>query len=185
MHTHEDISEDVEIAPGLKIRAATVADGASIWRLVSECKVLDTNSCYAYLLIGRDFGETTLVAHIGDELVGFVSAYIPPTRQDVIFVWQIGVASAGRGRGIAKRLLVELVSLPSCRNVRHLEATITPSNTASMKLFRSLAQHLQAEVAVLPGFCSEDFGSAGHESEDLIRIGPIRRKHEDIPTNGI
>ncbi len=176
MHTHEAIGEEVETAPALEIRTATVADGANIWRLVGECAVLDTNSCYAYLLIGRDFGETTLVAHSGDELVGFVSAYIPPTRQDVVFVWQIGVAPAGRGQGIAKRLLNNLVSLPSCRNVRFLEATITPSNTASTRLFRAFARQLPAEVNVLPGFCSDDFGSAEHESEDLIRIGPLEEK---------
>lgn len=176
MRTHEQINNGSASATALKIRTATVADGATIWRLARDCDVLDTNSCYAYLLICRAFAETTLVAAVSDEIVGFVTAFVPPARPDVIFVWQVGVAPAGRKQGIAKKLLHAIIRVPACRRVKYLEATITPSNAPSRRLFRAVANELQAEFQVAPGFRSEDFGSAEHEPEELIRIGPFQEK---------
>lgn len=147
-----------------------MSDGAAIWRLVNSLEALDTNSCYLYLLLCRDFSSTSLVATIGEELVGFVTAYIPLTRPDVLFVWQIGVSPTARKRGIAKSLLRRLLMLDACRDVRRLEATVTPSNTASRRLFASLAETLGGELSVGAGFSSKDFGGAEHEAEETISI---------------
>jgi len=157
-----------------------VADAAGIWQLVRECGVLDKNSCYAYLLICRDFAATSRVATSAENLLGFVAGYIPPERRDVLFVWQIGTAAAARGRGLGKALLRAALQAPACRRVRYLEATITPSNAASARLFRSIAHELQADLKVLPGFSSADFetgeNATSHEPEELIRIGPLKEQ---------
>jgi diaminobutyrate acetyltransferase len=165
------------------IRAAVAADGANIWKLVGDCGVLDLNSCYAYLMFCRDFAATTLVAEDDSALLGFVTAYIPPTRPDVVFVWQIGASPAARGRGLGKSLLRALLGSPACDRVRFLEATITPSNMASERLFRSIADELRADFNCSPCFKSSDFSprdstplsgeSPQHEPENLVRIGPI------------
>ncbi len=169
---------DHELAPALEIRHARVSDAADIWLLVKHCDVLELNSCYAYLLICRDFAATSLVATSQGNFLGFVSAYIPPSRPDVVFVWQIGIASAARSRGVAKSLLRALLRAPACRRVGFLEATVTPSNAPSTRLFRSLGEQLRTNVSVLPGFQSSDFGPPRdecppHEPEEVIRIGPI------------
>src|SRR3954469_14238353 len=39
-----------------------VADGAAIWRIARDSKVLDLNSSYSYLLWCRDFAATSAVA---------------------------------------------------------------------------------------------------------------------------
>ena len=163
----------------LTIRHAEVADGARIWQLVTDCEVLDTNSCYAYLLLCRDFSSTTLVAEDEGAIQAFVTAYLPPNRQDTIFVWQIGASASVRRRGLGKSLLRALLQGDACRDVQYLEATITPSNTASLRLFRSLAEELGVEFRTLSGFGSGDFDprqecSTQHEPEDLVRIGPLR-----------
>lgn len=179
MHLQEDITEVSEPPNAVDIRHATVADGAKIWQLVHDCGVLDKNSCYAYLLVGRDFSATSLVAESAGELLGFVAAYIPPPRPEAVFVWQIGTAPAARKKGVGKSLLRELVHVDACRDVRFLEATVTPSNKASMRLFRSIADELQTDFNVLPGFQGSDFSPGPHEPdrhepEDLVRIGPIK-----------
>jgi len=181
-------SNDAHVAESrdsLNIRNATVADGARIWRLVHDCEVLDENSCYAYLLLCRDFSATTLVAEEGGELQGFVAAYIPPARPSVVFVWQIGADASARQKGVGKSLLRALLRTDACRAIRFLEATVTPSNTASARLFRSVAEEMNAGFDLLPGFQSGDFGNFRdnntnqhetnqHEREDLVRIGPFR-----------
>jgi L-2,4-diaminobutyric acid acetyltransferase len=155
------------------IRTARRTDGPAVWRLVRESGVLDVNSLYCYLLFCDHFGATSVVAEVGGEVVGFVTAFRPPGRSQVIFVWQVGVDAAWRGRGIAGRLLRSLVGLEACSGVTHLETTIAPSNHASQALFRSLARRLGTVCQVSPYFGEELFGGDGHEAEELYRIGPF------------
>src|SRR5699024_4570510 len=83
-------------------------DGAAIAQLVRDTNVLDVNSVYAYLLIGEHFGRTSVYAEIDGQCAGFISAYCPPDKPETVFVWQVGVAEAGRGRGMATRMLLEI-----------------------------------------------------------------------------
>jgi len=155
-------------------RRPTLEDGSAIWNLVDHCKPLDLNSCYAYLLVCRDFSETSVVAEDDGEVVGFISAYIPPPAPDVVFVWQVAVHSSQRGRKLAGRMLQEIMRCPACKHVRYLETTVTPSNKASMALFHSFARDADSNLDETEGFPARLFGGAGaHEDERLLRIGPI------------
>ena len=160
-------------AEAVRFRTATLEDASRIWQLVADSGVLDLNSRYCYLLLCRDFSETCLVACQGDRVVGFVAAYLPPQRSDTVFVWQVGVSAVARRQGLAKRMLHALVGQPACRDVRYLEATVTPSNGASRRLFHSFAEELDVPCMTGQGFTAEMFGSGDHEPEDNFRIGPF------------
>lgn len=151
----------------------TVEDGAGMWELVNE-STLDQNSAYKYIMMCEFFAETCVVAKEDDKIVGFVTAFIPPERQDVVFVWQIGVHSTQRGKGLASKLLKELVSRPGCKNVEFVEATITPSNEASQALFRRLAKSYDTKCEVKECFSEDLFPEEGHEEELTFRVGPIK-----------
>lgn len=170
-----DFSPNTTADPGpvITVRGVRPGEGKTLWRLAATSETLETNTTYAYGLLARDFSETCLLAEADGDPVGYVAAYRPPTRSDVVFVWQIGVAKSARGRGLAKRLLHALVERPGCRGVRHLESTVTPSNAASDRLFRSFARERGAPVEVLSGFAAEELGDGDHEREDLYRVGPL------------
>jgi L-2,4-diaminobutyric acid acetyltransferase len=158
------------------IRAATVGDAAAIWQLVQDSESLDSNSCYAYLLLCSDFSDTCLVACDGERLMGFVAAYVPPNRQDVLFVWQIGVDAKYRGQGLAQQLLAKLVDDAAPSHTRYLEATITPGNLASQRLFGSLAGARGWQFAEAEHFEAGHFAGPEHDEEVLIRIGPMKEQ---------
>lgn len=155
------------------IRAGTAKDGAGVWRVVRDSGVLDVNSSYAYLLFLDHFGGTSVVAEHEGEVVGFVTGFRPPREPEAIFVWQVAVGESMRGRGLARRLLNELVRLPGCDGVRTMLTTVTPSNGPSQALFRSFARGVGAEVEVSSYFGEELFPEGGHEPEELYRIGPF------------
>ncbi len=157
-------------------RPPQVADGAAICSLVRDSAILDTNSCYSYLLLCRDFSETCRVAEIDGQLAAMATGYIPPRRPEVLFVWQIAVAADYRRRGLARHLLLDLLAGEASRQVRYLEATVSPSNEASRKLFARLAKDFGAPFVVESGFCQEDFGDDSHEAEQVVRVGPIPEK---------
>lgn len=155
------------------IRSATAEDGAGVWRVVRDSRVLDVNSSYAYLLFLDHFGHTSVVAEHEGRVVGFVTGFRPPREPEAIFVWQVAVDESMRGRGLARRLLDELVRLPGCDGVRTMLTTVTPSNAPSQALFRSFARGVDAEVTVSPCFGADHFPEGGHEPEELYRIGPF------------
>jgi L-2,4-diaminobutyric acid acetyltransferase len=149
-------------------------DGAAIWRIARDSRKLDLNSSYAYLLWCHDFADTSAVARVDGEVVGFVIGYRRPTAPDTVVVWQIAVDAGQRGRGTAGALLDSLVGSLERHGVRHVETTITPDNDASIALFRSLANRCGAEMSVAGEFEAGEFPDE-HEAEVLYRIGPFAR----------
>lgn len=157
----------------VQIRRPKPQDGSAIWQLVQRSESLEENSCYAYLLLGSHFADTSLVAELEGRIIAFVWAYRPPTDLQTVFVWQIGVDATLRGQGVANAMLHALIQCPGCDGVEYLEATVGSSNSASKRLFDGLARDLGATCAVTTGFSSGLFSPLQHESEDLLRIGPI------------
>lgn len=159
----------------LKIRSPRPDDGAPVWRLAHATPELDLNSPYAYLLLCRHHAETSVVAQRDDapELAGFVLGYRPPGAPDALFVWQVAVADSERGQGLAGAMLGGLVE----RNpgIDWLETTVTPTNQASDRLFRSFAARRDAEVTTSLFASADDFPpeAGAHEDEIRYRIGPL------------
>lgn len=157
---------------GVELRSPVVEDGAALWRIVVESRVLDANSPYAYLLWCRDFARSSVVATVNGEPAGFITGYVRPGQPDTVMVWQVAVGSEHRGRGLAVRMLDHLVDGLAAESVAWLEATVTPDNQASTRLFSSFAQARGAELAQEPIFRAGLF-PAEHEPEVLFRIGPL------------
>lgn len=157
-----------------QFRAPRRSDGAALHRLISECPPLDVNSLYAYLLLCEHFSDTCVVAEsAGGRIDGFVSAYLPPNRPDVIFVWQVAVHSRARGQRLGRAMLGELLQRPGLAHVRHLETTVGPGNQASRRTFAGLAGELGAHISEQPFFDRQLFGGADHDDEMLLKIGPF------------
>lgn len=159
---------------GIGLRKPTVEDGAPLHALVRACEPLDRNSVYCNLLQCTHFADTCIVAEKEGELVGFVSGYRVPGAAYVYFLWQVGVAEAGRGHGLAKRMIQTILAREDCRGVTELQTTITPSNEPSRRLFASFAEAEGAGMEESEHFTSEHFGGSAHEAEHLFRIRPLR-----------
>lgn len=157
----------------MNMRSPTERDGSRVWRLLARTGGLERNTCYAYVLMFSDFGETCLLAEQDGELQGFVLAYRPPTRRDELFVWQIGVAPQARGRGLGTRLLDAVLAQPACKGVRYLTATVSPDNAASRKMFAAVARRREVEFSVNPRFNAALFAES-HLDEDQVRVGPLQ-----------
>ncbi|WP_022950201.1 diaminobutyrate acetyltransferase [Methylohalobius crimeensis] len=162
------------------LRPPKVEDGTAIWRLVRDSGVLDLNSTYCYLLMCKHFADTCAVAEFNGEIVGFVTAYLPPDQQDTLFIWQIGIDASMRGRGLATRLLLELLKRDVCRDIQFVDATVGPSNQASRALFHSLAKRLNTDLSEHPYFEATLFPSTDHEPENLLHIGPFSLSQQNL-----
>jgi hypothetical protein len=57
--------------------------------------------------------------------------------------------------------------------VSHLEATVTPDNLASARLFTAFARDRGAPLETHSLFTAQDFAGVEHDEEVLYRIGPF------------
>jgi L-2,4-diaminobutyric acid acetyltransferase len=146
-------------------------------RLVVETGVLDVNSTYTYLLMATDFADTTIVAELDNELCGLITGYHPPSRPEVLFVWQVAVASSARGAGLAGTMLDSLAERVRRDRRGHpvtVEATVAPSNSASRRLFGAFARRHGVPMLEQSCFRADQLAVDGtHEDEPILRIGPI------------
>lgn len=150
-----------------------IDDGAAMWR-VARAVGLDPNSPYKYLVFCRDFAATSAVARSGEGVVGFVTGYRRPASPGTLFIWQVGVLPASRGQGVAGAMLDYLVSGPQQGALpTHLEASVTPDNEASFRLFTAFAERHHAPVRRTLLF-GESLFPEPHPDEVLMEIGPFR-----------
>jgi L-2,4-diaminobutyric acid acetyltransferase len=158
-----------------ELQSPVPADARAIWSMADALPDLDSNSPYAYLLLCSHFAATGLVARRGGELAGFALGYQRPDDTATAFVWQIAVAEGARGCGLGRTLLDRWFA--RCAGALHtpfLEATVTPSNTASRALFSDFAAKRGAALKVDVAFPSALFPEAPtHEAEFGFRIGPM------------
>lgn len=150
------------------------ADGGALWRIARDSGKLDLNSSYFYLLWCRDFAATSVVARGGGSPAGFVVGYLRPDAPDTFVVWQVAVDAAHRGGGIAKAMLHHLADRLIPRGARFLEATVTPDNEPSARLFAAFASDRATNMRRDLLFDAASFPD-DHESEVLLRIGPLER----------
>lgn len=143
-----------------------------MWSLVDASEALETNTAYCYVLLADHFRDTCIVAERNGRIVGMVAAFVSPKSPDTVFVWQVGVAASERGRGLAKRMIVDLLERPALAHLPYLEATVAPSNGASAALFKSVAHAFGTRLEIEAGYAEQDFPD-GHEAERKFRIGPI------------
>jgi L-2,4-diaminobutyric acid acetyltransferase len=143
-------------------------DGRYLWRIARDSQTLDLNSPYTYVLWCRDFAATSVVARADGRVRGFVIGFDRPEEPGTLFVWQVAVDAEWRGRRLAGRMLDHLAD----RGHRFVEATVTPDNTASDRLFTAFARDRGVELARTQLFAEEVF-PGDHEPEVLYRIGPL------------
>lgn len=142
-----------------------------MWEIAAASRVLDVKPRYAYALWCRDFAATSIVARLGGRVVGYISGYRRPDAPETLFVWQVAVHEAARGRRMAATMLDELVDRVGAT---YLETTITADNAASIALFSGLAERHGADVDRTELFGHAELG-ADHDPEFLYRIGPLNR----------
>jgi diaminobutyrate acetyltransferase len=159
-------TEDREFEVGAPRRG----DGLAMWGIAHAAGGLDVNSAYAYVLWVRDFSTTTSVVREAGEVVAYCIAYLRPDAPETLFIWQVAVAPTHRGLHLGRAMFDDLVARTGATA---MEATVTPGNDASWRLFRGFAAACNASVTVGDLFVSGDF-PAGHDDEQLLRIEPLQ-----------
>ena len=162
------------MSDSLQLRKPRQEDGMAVHRLIANCPPLDTNSAYCNLLQCSHFADTSVVAEMEGEVVGFISGYRVPEAPTTLFIWQVAVGEKARGHGLAGRMLAAICDREGNGDLNAMQTTVTPDNEASWALFEGFARRRGATLERTVMFDREAHFQGSHDSEMLATIGPLR-----------
>ena len=163
----------------LAVRRPRLQDGRRLWQFVRESSHQGWISSDFYLLLCYHFPDTCVVAEEGDDIVGFLAAYRSPLAEGTVFVWQLCVGLECRDTEIATHMLTDLLDRDVSRDVRYLEATVCPTESAQQAAMRGLARRFGTVCEERPLFQPHLFAEEDHEEEWLYRVGPLEVLREE------
>jgi L-2,4-diaminobutyric acid acetyltransferase len=152
----------------IALRHPSLDDGMAVFDLVNDCKPLDLNSRYLYLLQCSHFANQCVLGTANGNLAAWVSTYVLPEKQDTLFIWQVAVSKEFRYLGLGKRLIQWIVAQQV--GIRKIQSSITLNNTASWGLFNSLAQDWDSSLSSQVWLKQNDHFDGHHHTEILVEI---------------
>jgi len=161
----------------IKITFPTKKDGYAIAKLIERCPPLDLNSTYHYLIQSHYFSKSCSVAFDSNKVIAFVSGFINPSKNNALFVWQVATDEDYRGKGLGIEL-IEFI-LKQNKNIDSIETTVTETNLASRRMFQKFCGKYQIKLSERTLFDKEQDFSNEHDSEILLKIGPLTKKEKD------
>jgi L-2,4-diaminobutyric acid acetyltransferase len=165
------------------VRVPGLRDGVRVHDLIRDCPPLDPNSLYCNLLQCTHFAETCAIAvdpEDDERVLGWLSAYRPPSEPEMLFVWQVAVAPAARRTGLAHEMLDAILSRPACRGVECVGASVTADNVASLGFFEAFARRHGSSLRRALWLDAGEAFDSRHESEWSIRIDGVQLNREDV-----
>ncbi|MDN3261935.1 GNAT family N-acetyltransferase [Streptomyces sp. CSDS2] len=159
-------------AAGVRYRTPVPEDAVAVWRMVLDEPMLDDNSSYHYRLWFRDFAETSMVATVGDDIVGFLTGYRRPDAPDTFFIWQAAVKPGTGISGLGIDLLVHAIDAQLATGAKYVETSVSRQNKAILMLLHMVATTCDADTHTELLFRTEDLPDGDHD-EVLHRIGPL------------
>ncbi len=148
----------------LTMRGVTEADLPELVRVDQEAFPEEP---YPYFVLRQLYdihGDRMLVLDDGERLHGYVLFPVAPDGQG--WIMSLGVTRDQRGRGLGRRLMLEVLRRLRAEGVREVRLTVEPTNAAAIMLYRSI------------GFVSEDEvrkGYFGPEEDRLVMTLSLRR----------
>ncbi|MGN9758933.1 N-acetyltransferase family protein [Streptomyces sp. SD31] len=134
--TDQAFFADISDRP-LTMRGVTEADLPELLRVDRE---VFPEEPYPYFVLRQHFdahGDRFLVLDDGECLHGYV-LFVNSSDGYVCWVLSLAVSADQRGRGLGKRLMLEVLRQLRRERVHEVRLTVEPTNAAAIQLYRSL-----------------------------------------------
>ena len=138
-----------EAAP-IAIEAAGPGDLEALYRIEKECFAPEAFSKELVASLLRDPGSTSLLAKLGDTVVGFIIAVMYETGSDwVSHILTVDVAPGIRRRGVGRQLIRALERRVAENGAVACWLEVAPENVAARELYREMGY---SEVGVVKNY---------------------------------
>ena len=167
---YSKLSTDCCFSAGITFRKPKARDGLAIWKIIQSCPPLDTNSKYCNVLQCDLFSDTSVLACMDGKPIGWLSAFREPKDDNALFVWQVAVLPASRGKAVGAQLLRHLFFNERLQTISRLRTTITRENHASRAMFLQFSDNYGGHAYETECYDERLHFDGSHQSEYLLTI---------------
>jgi L-2,4-diaminobutyric acid acetyltransferase len=162
------------------MRPVTADDAGPLQQAVLECPPLSLHTPYAYWVMLRAGGSLSVASWRAGQIVGFALGLgLADAR---VLVWQIGVRSQFRRRGLAQEMLAALWRTAQSQGIDTIEATIDLDNVVSRRVFARFAETHALDVQQIGEAVCRDPTGTIVEREDWFRLAAPTRHRSQSPS---
>jgi len=116
----------------MEIRKVNVEDAVLLRKLAHECKPLDVHTPYTYWVVCNFFGDGCFILQDNRKAVGYIMTLL---KGDCLFIWQIGILEAYRGKKHSRALLMAAEQYAREKGLEKMLVSIAPENQNSYHAF--------------------------------------------------
>lgn len=154
----------------IHLRPTTIVDGLPVFNLVNSCPEISVKPALSYFSLCGDFSHTSIVAELGERILGFVGGYRPPERENTLVVTVIAVDEGVRKMGLASEMLSDLLSRLSTVGVVNLEVVSAKSNKAAKAVIDGYAEKNSLECNTEDYLSSKELAGQDALVKHLIKL---------------
>lgn len=110
---------------------------------------------YVYWIMQQYFPNSNLVALDNEKIIGFICVLLSADK-NCAFIWQIAVDPNYREKGIATKLLLNIIDYLKDSKYESLQFSIGKANIASFNLFNSLCNRINCTLEKIGEYNSLD-----------------------------
>lgn len=149
------------------IRKAEKNDFVLLRDMAQNCKPLDVHTPYTYWVVCQFFSDGCFIAEEDGVAVGSIMTV---KGDDCVFVWQIGVLSEFRGKGISQHLYKAVLDYARDCKVKKIMLSISPDNDNSNFAFKNFCKKNELNI-VQSGVCNIEIPAEQFfEKENLYEV---------------
>ena len=152
------------------LRAPEGRDDADIAALASGGPSQVMSRVHGSLAANRFAPETSVVAELNGELVGWALAYVLPFDPETLFIWKVEVGEDVSDTGIAALMLGHLMRQDACSKVTRVQTSIPSDDEDAWSLFRRFASWQHSQMQIEPFVTQALFPKDRHRNENLVTI---------------
>lgn len=152
------------------LRAPEGRDEAQMAALASGGPSKVMRRVHGSLAANRFAPETSVVAELDGELVGWALAYVLPFDRETLFIWKIEVSGDASRTGIAALMMGHLMRQDSCAKVTRVQTSIPSDDEGAWALFRRFASWQRSQLKIEPFVTQALFPKDRHKNENLVTI---------------
>ena len=151
----------------MNIRKANKDDYLLLRNMAKSCKPLDVHTPYTYWMVCNFFHDGCFIA----EEDGIAAGSIMTIKgDDYVFIWQIGVVSEFRGKGLSQQLYKSVLDYARECRLKKIILSIAPDNDSSNFAFKKFCEKNELNL-VQSGICNIEIPDEQFfEKENLYEI---------------
>lgn len=152
------------------VRFPSEEDSAEVMELINESEI----SKYAALsrnILQKDLlSETSVVAELDGQIVGWMAAYKLPHDLETLFVWQLIVSEDERGLGLGSLMINSALNRDICEGVERVQTAIEADDGDTWRSFKRFAHSKNTDLNVETDYTHSLHKSKLDASECIVTV---------------